>query len=445
MRNATQNTEAEPLNIAVIGSGIVGACCALELLRDGHSVSMIDPGEPGGEQAASYGNGAWLSPSSVVPMSTPGVLRKVPGYLLDRTSPLTIRWRFLPALMPWLLRFIRSGATVQQVERTARALSAILADAPDRHLVLAKLIGRPELVRQAGLIYPYPSRADFEAEALAWHLRKTNGIEWHELSTPDLAVQTPALGSRYSFGIFVPAGGNCTDPGEYVAALSTYCLALGAKRFKAEALSFEFKTQGQHEKLVGIRSSKGLIPCETAVIAAGIRSKLLCEALGEKVSLESERGYHVVFEAPGFELQSPLMPGDAKMAITSTRGGLRVSGQVELASMDAAPDWRRAEILRRFAVEHFPALKSNPQHLRPVDHPSIVPPGLKRWMGHRPSTPDGLPVLSASSVSEHIFHAFGHGHVGLASGPISGRAIADLIAQRSSSLDLAPFSVQRFS
>jgi D-amino-acid dehydrogenase len=139
------------------------------------------------------------------------------------------------------------------------------------------------------------------------------------------------------------------------------------------------------------------------------------------------------------------MPGDAKMAITSTRGGLRVSGQVELASTSAAPDWRRAEILRRFALDNFPSLKANPLHLQAIDHPSIVPPGLKRWMGHRPSTPDGLPILSASAVSGDVFHAFGHGHVGLASGPVSGRAIADLISLRASALDLAPFSVRRFA
>jgi D-amino-acid dehydrogenase len=436
---------SKPVNVAVIGCGIVGVCCALELLRDGYSVSLIDPGEPGGEQAASYGNGAWLSPSSVVPMSTPGILRKVPGYLLNRDSPLTIRWSFLPILMPWLIHFVRAGSTVTQVERTAKALSSILNDAPARHQALAEQIGRPELIRQEGLIYPYPSKAAFEAESLAWRLRKLNGIAWQMLERVELAKLCPSLGPRYSFGVFVASGGNCTDPGDYVASIASYCERQGAKRFKAEAISFEFRRQGSTNKLTGIHSSKGLIPCDRAVIAAGIRSKALCESLGEKIALESERGYHVVFEDPGFQLNTPLMPGDAKMAITSTRTGLRVSGQVELASVDAPPDWRRAELLRRFAVDNFPELRTNPKHLQRLDQMNAVPQGLKRWMGHRPSTPDGLPVLSTSAVCKDIFHAFGHGHVGLASGAISGRAIADLVAQRQSGLDLAPFAVQRFA
>lgn len=445
IQDATPSLKAKPIRVAVIGSGIVGVCCALELLQDGHSVSMIDPGEPGGEQAASYGNGAWLSPSSVVPMSTPGVLKKVPGYLRDHTSPLTIRWQFLPSLMPWLIRFIRAGQTVAQVERTAKALSSILSDAPLRHQTIAQLIGRGDLIRQTGLIYPYPSRHDFAAESLAWHLRKVNGIAWQELEADDVAQTIPELGKRYRFGVAVPAGAHCTDPGDYVASIAAYCLRRGAKRFKAEAFGFEFSRTDTGNRLSGVQSTKGLIPCDRAVIAAGIRSKMLCDSLGEKISLESERGYHVVFENPGFELSSPLMPGDAKMAITSTRAGLRVSGQVELASASAAPDWRRAEILRRFALDNFPTLQGNPLHLQRIDHPSLVPQGLKRWMGHRPSTPDGLPILSASSVCSDVFHAFGHGHVGLASGPISGRAIADLISKRASELDLAPFSARRFS
>jgi D-amino-acid dehydrogenase len=323
--------------------------------------------------------------------------------------------------------------------------SSILHDAPRRHHAIAETIGQPALIRTAGLIYPYPSETEFKNESLAWRLRKLNGIQWRALSKDDLVKKSPSLGERYRFGIEVAAGGNCTDPGAYVAAIAAHCEKLGAKRYKAQALSFQFTGSSGATRLQGIQSSKGFIACQRTVIAAGVRSLNLCRALNEKVSLESERGYHVVFENPGFELAIPLMPGDAKMAITSTLQGLRVSGQVELASVDAEPDWRRAELLRRFAVNNFPTLKENPLHLQSIDNPSHLPQGLKRWMGHRPSTPDGLPVLSVSSKCSDVYHAFGHGHVGLASGPISGRAIADLISKQAPSVDLAPFAIQRFA
>jgi D-amino-acid dehydrogenase len=114
-------------HVAVIGAGIVGAACAIELLRDGHQVTIIEPGEPGGEQAASYGNGTLLNPSSVIPMSSPGIWKKVPGYLRDPLGPLAIRWRYLPRLLPWLRRFVTAGSTPEKVATIAHALQPLLA------------------------------------------------------------------------------------------------------------------------------------------------------------------------------------------------------------------------------------------------------------------------------------------------------------------------------
>jgi D-amino-acid dehydrogenase len=122
-----QAAPAAALHVVVIGAGIVGAATALELLRDGHRVTVLDPGPPGGAQAASFGNGAWLSPSSVVPMALPGLWRKVPGFLADPLGPLAIRWRYLPRLLPWLVRFLWAGRSVAAVARTASALRPLVA------------------------------------------------------------------------------------------------------------------------------------------------------------------------------------------------------------------------------------------------------------------------------------------------------------------------------
>lgn len=432
----------QALHVVVIGAGIVGACCALELLREGHRVTMIDPGEPGGEQAASYGNGAWLSPSSVVPMSMPGLWRKIPGYLMNQSSPLTIRWAALASLAPWLWRFLWAGNTVAKVERTASALSAILRDAPARHQAIAQEIGRPELIQKNGLFYPYPTRAAFEAEALAWRLRSDNGVEWKVFEGEALKQFMPALGAHYQFGVWVPAGGNCINPGAYVAAIVAYCCKLGASLVRERATGFAFSQSDRH--LVAVQTGHTKIACERAVIAAGIASRGLAQKAGDRVFLESERGYHVVFEQPGFEMPIPAMPSDAKMAITSTQTGFRVSGQVELASTDAAPNWQRAEILRKHALANFPGLRKNAAHLASVSLQASAPQGLRRWMGHRPSTPDGLPVISPSNASPDIFHAYGHGHVGLASAAVTGRLIAELIGQKPSSMPLAPYSIRRY-
>jgi D-amino-acid dehydrogenase len=417
------------LHVVVIGAGIVGAATALELLRDGHRVTIVEPGEPGGEQSASYGNGAWLSPASVVPMSMPGIWTKVPSYLADPLGPLTIRVSALPRLLPWLVRFLAAGATVPRVEATARALAPLLRTAPSQHANLAAEAGVPELIRQDGLLYAYPDRQAFEAEALAWRLRRDNGVQWVELSADQLRAREPALDRRYQLGILVEAGAHCVDPGGYVAALVRHAIALGASLVKTQATGFDVDTN----RLRAVRTDAGSIACDRAVIAAGIRAKPLALAAGDRVSLASERGYHVVIADPEAVPRAPIMPSDGKMANTMTSKGLRASGQVELAAIDAPPNWKRAQILLDHLRRAYPGL--------PRD---IAEARLSRWMGHRPSTPDGLPVIGPASACHDIVHAFGHGHVGLAAAPATATLVADLFGGRKSPIPIEPYSAKRF-
>ncbi len=392
---------------------------------------MLDPGPPGGAQAASYGNGAWLSPSSVVPMAMPGLWRKVPGYLLDATGPLTIRPRALPGLAPWLLRFMAAGATVPRVERTSRALRALIGDAPARHRVIAAEAGVPELIGQRGLLYVYPDRAAFVRDGLAWRLRRDTGVTWTELDADALRQQEPALGRQYQFGAYVPDGGHCNDPGGYVSALMAHAIAQGASLIHGTATGFDIAGT-----LRAVCTVAGPIACDAAVIAVGARAGPLAAALGNRVPLRSERGYHVTIDFGAVPMpRLPLMPSDGKMSVTLlTQNGqprLRVAGQVELAHIDAPPDWRRATILRDWAQRLFPQLAP--------DSPT------QRWMGHRPSIADGLPVIGVARRCTQVAYAFGHGHVGLSAGPITGRLVADLLGGHPPVIDPAPYAANRFS
>ena len=415
------------LHVAVIGAGIVGVAAAIELLRDGHRVTLVDPGPPGGEQAASYGNGGWISPASVVPMSMPGLWRRVPGFLRDPLGPLAIRPNAVPGLAPWLLGFVRAGSTVRRVERTARALASLLIDAPQRHKALAREAGAGELIEQRGLLYVFPDRAAFEADALAWRLRRDNGVTWSELDRDSLHQQEPALDRRYEFGVFIAAGAHCVDPGGYVAALARHAVDSGATWRQAEATGLDIA----HGRLTCVRTSQGPVPCDRAVIAAGFRSGSLARMAGDRVPLASERGYHVVIAGPAVAPRVPVMPSDGKMAYTMTPQGLRVAGQVEFARPGAEPDWRRADVLMA--------------HARTLYRGLAMPGQPTRWMGNRPSIADGLPVIGPARRSADIVHAFGHGHVGLAAGPVTGSLVADLVAGRTPSVALARFSARRFT
>jgi D-amino-acid dehydrogenase len=417
-------------HIAVIGAGIVGAACALELLRDGNQVTIIEPGDPGGEQAASYGNGTLLNPSSVIPMSSPGIWKKVPGYLRDPLGPLAIRWSYLPRLLPWLRRFVAAGSTPEKIAITARALQPLLANAPALHRALAEEAGVGDLMTRQGVMFAYPDRAAFEAEALTWRIRRENGTRWLELNEDELRQREPALSRDYKFALLVEENGQCRDPGAYVSALIRHAVDLGAKLHRARATGFKIANGA----LRAVTTDTGHITADKAVIAAGAYSKQLAAAAGDRVPLETERGYHVVIGDPGVAPRYPVMPSDGKMAFAMTPAGLRIAGQVELAGLEAAPNWKRAEVLLAFARKVYPSVAKD-----------LPPERVKRWMGHRPSMPDGLPCLGASSASGDIVHAFGHGHVGLTAGPATGKLVADLIAGRVPRIDLTPYSARRFA
>ncbi|UJW73804.1 NAD(P)/FAD-dependent oxidoreductase [Rhizobium sp. SL42] len=417
------------MHVVVIGAGIVGASTALELVEQGHRVSIMEPEQPGGRHAASYGNSGWISPASIIPMSMPGLWKKVPGYLADPGGPLAIRWPYLASLAPWLARFVAAGSTATKVTRTARILSGLLHDAPTRHQALAEKIGRGDLVTRKGLIYAYPDRHAFEAEAFAWQLRRDNGVAYRELSGAELHELEPDLAPRYTFAAYVEKGGHCVDPGGYVAAIVDHAVTLGAERIQMKATGFRV----EKGRLQGVVTESGSVPCDRAVIAAGIHSKTLAAQAGDTVPLQSERGYHVVIPRQILAGAMPVMPGDGKMGNNPTLAGLRIAGQVELASVAAAPDWRRADILLRHAASAYPAIS----HLSGTN-------GIDRWMGHRPSIADGLPVIGPSSVSNDIIHAFGHGHIGLATGPVTGKLASDLIAERETTLEISSLSAARF-
>lgn len=425
-----QTRPAAARHVVVIGGGAVGCASAIEALRAGHRVTLLDPAAAGSEQATSYGNAGWLSSHSVVPPALPGAWKKVPGYLLDPLGPLALRRRYLPRATTWLLRYLASGWTEARVQRTADALRTLLADSPAMHARLAAEAGVPQLIEQRGLLHVYRSREEFAGDALAWRVRGRAGVHWDEWSAAELREREPDLDSRYTLGIFVAEAGHCRDPGTYVAALSRHASDRGAVRVAASATGFRI----EDGRLRAVRTdTAGEIPCDAAVLSAGARSKALAAEAGCEVPLESERGYHVVLDAPESGPRTPMMAADGKLIASWMNGGLRVAGQVEIAGLEAEPDWRRADILREHMQSMFPGLP------RPLPDAR-----LRRWMGHRPSLPDGLPCIGRSRATPDVVLAFGHGHVGLGASAHTGRLVAQLVSGAQPGIALAPFDPLRF-
>lgn len=424
----------DKLTIAVIGAGIIGLCTALELQRDGHDIVFIEPDAPGGRQAASYGNGTWLNPGSIMPMSTPGLWKQVPGFLLDPNGPFIIRWRHLPGLAGWLIRFLRAGRSWPQVERCAEQRYWLSATIAQDHAALADEAGCPTLVRRNGLMFVYPDQAALDAEQRTWQIRARLGIRFTRVEESELRRQMPMLGPSYRIGMRIEDGAQVYDPQGYCHALYQLALSRGATRVTARATGFN----AEGGRLRAVVTGAGAVSCDRAVIAAGIGARDLARQAGDTVPLISERGYHIVIPDPDFDLAVGLMPSDGKMGVVSTPQGVRLAGQVELASTDAPPDWRRAHILLGYARKMFPALAGQ------IDEVAQRTGAPEYWMGHRPSTPDGLPCIGPASGCADIIHAFGHGHVGMLQAPATGRLVAALVAGRRPAFDATVFLARRF-
>jgi glycine/D-amino acid oxidase-like deaminating enzyme len=412
--------------VGVIGAGMVGVCAASYLQRDGHRVFIVEAGEPG--HGASFGNAGALNASSVTPVSMPGVVWNVPGWLFDPLGPLALRWRYLPVIAPWLVRFVRAG-TEEKVHAQARALRPLVGATLAALAPLVRAAGGEDLVHRRGHLYVYRSPQGPEKERLVWELRRENGVAIDELDADELRQLEPALSREYVRGILVQENGHTSNPLGLVSRLLDHFLHEGGELIRARAYGFDLDGR----RLAAIRTDQGALPAEAAVVCAGAWSKPLAAALGDTIPLESERGYHLLIRDPEVMPRIPTADADGKFVATPMDTGLRFAGTVELAGLDAPPDWRRARVLLEQGRRMLPGLA----HRYSEDRISV-------WMGHRPSLPDSLPVIGRSRATADVIYAFGHGHVGMTAAPMTGRVVADLVAGRPPSIGVAPFAATRF-
>ncbi|HEX3954371.1 MAG TPA: FAD-binding oxidoreductase [Stellaceae bacterium] len=416
-----------PRRVGVIGAGMVGVCTASWLQRDGHSVFLVDPGTPG--EGASFGNAGCFNGSSVTPMAMPGVIRKLPHWLMDPLGPLSLRWSYLPQIMPYLIRFVRSS-TPEKVRAQAKALRPLVG--PTLPLVrdLAKEAGADDLVHQRGHLYVYRSAEALAKDDFAWALRRENGVVVDEFDADELRQLEPALSREYTRGLLVRENGHTSNPFALVTRLVEQFRRNGGEIVQARATGFRL----DGSRLAAIRSDTGELPADAAIICAGAHSKPLAAALGDRVLLETERGYHLMISNPETTLGIPTADADGKFVATPMELGIRFAGTVELAGLDAPPDWRRARLLLDQGRKMLPGLAGDYADGR-----------LSMWMGHRPSMPDSLPALGRSKASPDVIYAFGHGHVGMTAAPMTGKIVADLVAGRPAPIDIAPFDPGRFA
>ena len=411
------------MHIAVIGTGVVGTCTAAWLQRDGHQITFFDPREPG--EACSFGNAGSLSPSACLPVGMPGMWKRVPRWLLDPLGPLTVRWRYAPAVVPWLVSMLRHS-TREEVTRIAAALRTLLEPIFDCYDPLLKDAGATHLVRRSGCLYVYSSRETAAQWAWGMNLRRSLGVNMIDIGQEELESLEPDLKGKFRFGILAPENGSTSDPSALVKSLHAHSMARGARSVRQAVTGFE----QQGGQVTAVKTDDGrATPVDGVVIAAGAWSGALAASLGTRVPLETQRGYHVTVRSSNLQLRHTVMAVEHNLMVNPMAMGLRLAGTVEFAGLKAPPNYERAQRLLRQGQDLFP-------HLDTSD--------TTQWMGHRPCMPDSLPVIGRTRRADNAWLAFGHGHMGMCMGATTGREVAHLVAGRQPQVDLKPFSPDRF-
>jgi D-amino-acid dehydrogenase len=409
-------------DILVIGAGIIGVTSALALQRDGHSVRILD--RKGVAAETSRGNAGAFAYTDIEPLATPGILRKAPKWLLDPLGPLSIPPAYALPLLPWMLRFWRASWQDRYAAAVAAQASLMHHSRAALERLIANVDGEP-LMRREGQLQVYEGEAAYRTSLPAWDLRRQHGVRFDLLQSPSaLAEIQPGLSPRFTHAGYTPDWMNTVDPARWTEYLAQQFVSAGGTIEIADIRALRQVGDG-----VEIETATGTIRADQVVLAAGAWSHYLARTLGDSIPLETERGYNTTLPASAFDLKRQLVFSRHGFVVTPLEGAIRVGGAVELAGLEAPPDYRRADAMLEKTKGFLPGLDAS---------------GGRQWMGYRPSLPDSLPVISRASRHANIVYAFGHGHLGLTQAAATARLVRELVANEPPSLDLAPFSAKRF-
>ncbi|HBU97231.1 NAD(P)/FAD-dependent oxidoreductase [Thalassospira lucentensis] len=408
----------------VIGAGIIGVNVALALQDKGYDVTILDRGEPG--MGASFGNAGGIAVTECAPIAMPGTLMNVPGWLMDPLGPLSVRWGYLPRMLPWLLRFL-AASSKSRVEQIATELAAVLNRAWDDYdPVIAKAGLADAVFKKEGAMAVYRSDASRRKDDYAIDLRRRNGIKIRDLTRAEVRDLEPDLAPIFSCGVMEEDWGRVLDPYKIVMGLYKCFRDQGGEFETADVTDFVYR---DGKPRAAMTTSGDQITFDTVVVACGAWSKTLAKRLGSPVPLDTERGYNTTVPYHDAKLSRMVICADDSFVMTPMEMGIRVGGAVELGGLTAAPNYDRAKALFAKGKEVLPKLNGE---------------GGTEWMGFRPSMPDSKPVISKSPNHQNVFFAFGHGHLGLTMAATTGRLISDLVSGEETPINMTPYRINRF-
>ncbi|WP_444996807.1 NAD(P)/FAD-dependent oxidoreductase [Aliikangiella sp. IMCC44359] len=409
-------------DVAVIGAGIIGTCIAERLQHEGKSVILIDKQAPG--EGCSKGNAGHFATDIILPLANFKTLLSVPKLLLNPMGPLSINWTYLPKLLPWLTRFAWA-AMPHKTAQTIEALKQLNRPSIIRFQHLLKRTKLEALMTQRGALTVFSTPAALKNNRQHQKQVQQHNVNVEQLTGEQVRELEPMLAESIIGGLYYPDTAHSINPHRLVTSLADIFLQQGGQLVKQEVLSIDTSNTQQ----VTLQTNKGKLVAKEIIIACGAWSNNLIKHIGHSVPLETERGYHLTLPQQSVSITRPVTCYERSFVMTPMEEGLRLAGTVELAGLQALPNYKRAHQLFKHAETILPGIKKN---------------NVSQWMGHRPSLPDSLPIIGRSPNQPSVVFAFGHQHLGLTQAAVTADIVSEIIQQKEPSIDISAYRINRF-
>ena len=412
-------------SVGIIGSGIQGVCTGLQLIKKGIPVTIFDRQDPLSQdfKPASYGNAGHFSPYAVLQLNRPDILFDVPKMLFSSYGPLALKWNYVPKMLNWFFYYLKN-CNKKSMMHTAKNMHQILSLSNDAYEEIFQEIDTNGLVEKKGIIYVWTNK-NLKSRNLEIKVRDEFGIEQKLLSQKEVLKLEPNLNPVFDAGVIFEYAMHARDPHGILKKIFKLFLNRGGKFIQTNITSIE---QSKKDETI-IRSENEEYKFEKSVVASGAFSKQFTDQLGEKIPLDTERGYHVHFKGQEKLISRPVIFLDRGFGMTPMNQGLRAVGTVELGGIKNPLSKKRIDYVIRCAKELLPQLGAHDDE----------------WLGFRPTLPDFLPILGPSLKNKNIIYAFGHQHLGWTLGAITGKIVSGIVAGEKTNLDLSPYSSKRFN
>ncbi len=411
----------ENFKIGIVGAGIQGVSNALFLQKKGFKVTLFDRDAPG-SPAASYGNAGHFSPYASLSLNRTDILADVPSMLLSSTGPLALKWNYVPKMIPWFIKFIMN-TTHSKMMHTAKYMHQILDLALPAYDELFEEINIENLVENKGILYIWNDQ-DLKSRELEIKVRDELGVKQQLVNKKEIHDLEPKIKPFYHAGVYYPYARHARNPKKILLKLFELFLKKGGNFKNSNIQNIKF----DYEKPI-LKTENEEYKFDKVVITCGAFSKKLTDKLGEKIPLDTERGYHVHFKNCDHLLSRPVIFSNRGFGITPMEQGLRVVGTVEFGGLK-----------NPLSKSRINNLINNAKYML-----GDLPEHEDEWLGFRPTLPDFLPVMGPSKNHKNVFYCFGHHHLGWTLGPISGKIVSSMVAAENTNLNLDPYSSVRFS